>query len=81
MDTASMVSAHTPPWYQFLGRELHLRVLNKEKDFCYAILETVQYYLHQRQPAEDAVDPERSVDGGSLLIFRFVSWEDIATID
>ena len=71
-----------------LGREWHLRILNKEKDFCYAILETVQYHLHRRQPAEDAVDPERSVDGGYLLIFRFVrgdgverNWEDIAAID
>ena len=71
-----------------LGRQWHLRVFNKEKDFCYVILETVQFYLHRRQPAEDAVDPERSADGGYLLIFRFVrgdgverNWEDIASID
>lgn len=71
-----------------LGRQWHLRVLNKEKDFCHAILDTVQFYLHRRQPAEDALDPDRSVDGGYLLIFRFVggdgverNWEDIAEID
>ena len=71
-----------------LSPQWHLRVLNKEKDFCYAILETVQFYLHRRQPVEDADDPERSADGGYLLIFRFVrgdgvqrNWDDIASID
>ena len=52
------------------------------------ILETVQYYLHRRVPAQDATDDERSVDGGYSLIFRFVrgdgverNWEDITAID
>lgn len=71
-----------------LGRQWHLRVLNKDKDFCYVILSTVQYYLHRRQPAEDADDLERSADGGYLLIFRFVrgdgverDWKDITSKD
>ena len=67
-----------------LGQQWYLRMLNKAKDFSYVILETVQYYLHRRVPAEN----ERSVDGGYLLIFWFVrgdgverNWEDITAID
>ena len=71
-----------------LGQQWHLRVLNRAKDFSYVILETVQYYLHRRVPAQDAIDDERSVDGGYLLIFRFVrgdgverNWEEIAAVE
>lgn len=71
-----------------LGQQWHLRVLNKEKDFSYVIFETVQFYLHRRRPAEDALDCDHSVDGGYLLIFRFVrgdgverNWEDINAIE
>ena len=71
-----------------LGPQWHLRVLNKQMDFCYVILDTVQFYLHQRQAIEDAVEPSRTVDGGSLLIFRFVrgdgvrqNWDDILNIE
>ena len=42
-----------------LGQQWHLRVLNRAKDFSYVILETVQYYLHRRVPAQDAIDDER----------------------
>ena len=70
-----------------LGQQWHLRVLNKQYDFSYAILGTVQFYLHKRQPAEDALDCDRSVDGGYLLVFKFVrgdgvkrNWEDINSI-
>lgn len=66
-----------------LGQQWHLRVLNRAKDFSYVILETVQYYLHRRVPAQDAIDDERSVDGGYLLVIWFVrgdaverNWED-----
>ena len=69
-----------------LGRQWHES--STKRDFCHAILEMVQYYLHLREPVEDALDEDRSVDGGYVLIFRFVrgvgverNWEDIATID
>lgn len=70
-----------------LGHQWHLRVLNKQMDFCYIVLETVQFYLHQR-PAIVDVDPSRTVDGGYVLIFRFVrgdgvrqNWDDILNIE
>ena len=71
-----------------LGHQWHLRVLDKQMDFCYAILETVQYYLHQRQDIQDAMDCGRSVHGGYILVFRFVrgdgvrrNWDDIVKIE
>ena len=71
-----------------LGDQWHLRVLNKQYDFCYVMLETVQFYLHQREPILDPIDPTRSVDGGFLLVFKFVRgdgvrrhWEDIVQIE
>ena len=77
-------SALTP----LLGHHWHLRVLNKQMDFCYVILETVQFYLHHRQNIEDAMDSVRTVDGGFLLVFRFVrgdgvrrNWDDIVKIE
>ena len=35
-----------------LGEQWHVRALNKEKYFSYAILGTVQFYLHRRRPAD-----------------------------
>ena len=71
-----------------LGHQWHLRVLNKQMDFCYVIKETVQFHLHKRHDIEDAVDETRTVDGGCVLIFRFVrgdgvhrNWDDIVKID
>ena len=70
-----------------LGHQWHLRVLNKQMDFCYVVLETVQFYLHQRPAIED-VDPARTVDGGYVLVFRFIrgdgvrpNWDDILNIE
>ena len=70
-----------------LGVNWHLRVRNKEYDFCYVILETVKYYLHRRQPIVDSYEPLHSVDGGYVLVFRFVRgdgvrrhWDDVVQI-
>lgn len=67
-----------------LGQGWHLRALNKEKDFSYVILDTVEFYLHRRSSVEDAIDPERSVDGGYVLVFEFTrgdgeesDWDDM----
>lgn len=57
-----------------IGHQWHLRVLNREIDFCYVILRTVQFYLHKR---EDAVDPARTVDGGCVLVFWFVRGDGV----
>ena len=71
-----------------LGHQWHLRVLNKQLDFCYVIKETVRFYLHHRLDIEDPVDDTRTVSGGDVLIFRFVrgdgvqrNWDDIVSID
>ena len=75
-----------------LGDQWHLRLLNKQYDFCYVMLETVQFYLHQREPILDPIDSARGVDGGFLLVtvFKFVRgdghsvrrhWEDIIQIE
>ena len=57
---------------EILGEQWHLRVINKEMDFCYVVKETVQFYLHQRESIEDAVDRSRRVEGGHMLFFSFV---------
>ena len=57
-----------------LGRRWHVRVLNDERDFCYVELDTVQYYLHYRQPMVD-LQPDidcKYIHGGWVLVFRFV---------
>ena len=52
------------------------------------MLETVQFYLHQHEPVLDPIDSARGVNGGFLLIFKFVRgdgvhrhWEDIIQIE
>ena len=67
------------------GHQWHLRVLNKQMDFCYIIKETVQFYLHRRLDIEDPVDDTRTVRGG--YVFRFVrgdgvrrDWDDIVSL-
>ena len=82
--TVSRYSSLVP----LLGHQWHLRVLNKQMDFCYIIKETVQFYLHRRLDIEDPVDDTRTVRGGYVLIFRFVrgdgvrrDWDDIVSIE
>ena len=55
-----------------LGEQWHVRVLNKQMDFCYAVRETIQYHLRRCQDIIDPIDPKRSIDGGYVLVFRFV---------
>ena len=57
---------------QYLGDSWHLRVLNKQYDFCYVILETVLFHLHQRKEILDPLEPSRSMRGGYVLVFHFV---------
>ena len=69
-----------------LGRKWHIRVLNKQFDFCYVIKDTVTFYVHHRKAIIDPTDDSLSVDGGYILEFRFVrgdgvkrQWECIAS--
>ena len=55
----------------------HVRFLNKQKDFCYVIQNTVNVYLHQRLPIVDPVEPSCSTDRGFVLIFHFVRGDDV----
>jgi len=72
-----------------LGERWHIRVLNKQLDFCYAKLETVRYYLYTRQPLPDFQPgyEDSYIPTGHVLIFRFVRvdgvkrhWDDIIGI-
>ncbi len=61
-----------------LGERWYLREMNKRKDFCYVIIETVQFYLHRRQPIVDSFEPFHAIDGGHVLIFRFVRGDGVS---
>ena len=62
----------------------------EQMDFCYVILETVQFHLHRRQSIPDFQpdqDPQDTLDGGYAVIFTFVQgdgvqrqWEDIQIV-
>ena len=82
--TISKYSALEP----LLGHQWHIRVLNKQMDYCYVIKETVLFYLHHRLDIEDPIDNTRTVYGDDVLIFRFVrgdgvgrNWDDIVSIE
>ena len=71
-----------------LGEQWHVTVLNKQMDFSYVVRETVRFYLRRHQSIIDPVDSWRSIDGGHMLVFRFVwgdgvqqNWEDITSLD
>lgn len=49
-----------------LSTNWHWRGLNVNGDFCYVILDTVEYYLYRRQPLKEYVPSE----GGPLLQHR-----------
>ena len=60
-----------------LGAMWHVRFLNKQKDFCYVIQNTVNFYIHQRLHIVDPVEPSCTTDGGFVLIFRFVRGDGV----
>ena len=41
------------------------------------MLETVQFYLHQREPILDPIDSARGVDGGFPLVLKIVRGDGI----
>ena len=65
-----------------LGERWHIRILNEDKDFCYVVHSTVEYYLYRRKPLIDSYEPLHAVDGGYCLIFRFVRGDGVeSTLD
>ena len=60
-----------------LGSRWHYRGLNANGDYCYAVLETVEYYLRKGRsvveyyPSNDAVSPTK-LDTGYVVCFCFV---------
>ena len=51
--------------------------MNKDKDFCYVLHLTVEYYLYRRTPVIDFYEPLHAVDGGYCLIFCFVRGDGV----
>ena len=73
-----------------LGYRWHIRVLNDRMNFCYAMLESVHFHLHQRRALPDYQPDQttQSVDGGFVLVFSSVrmdcvkrQWEEVLSID
>ena len=68
-----------------LGSNWHYRGLNSTGDFCYVILETVEYYLYQRRPLVHYIvggdgQPVRcSTPRGHALVFSFVRGDGTPT--
>ena len=59
-----------------LGRNRHFRGLNSNGDYCYVVLETVEFYLHKRQPLQEFFPAQgkplcNSRDLGYMLTFSF----------
>ena len=60
-----------------LGRNWHIRGLNSNGDYCYVVLETVEFYLHKRQPLQEFFPAQGKPlcnprDLGYMLTFSFV---------
>ena len=58
-----------------LGPRWHVRVLNKQMDFCYVILGTVQFHLHCQQSIPDFQPDQDPQDGlCNYVYFRMRRW-------
>ena len=60
-----------------LGKNWHYRGLNINGDFCYVLLDTVEYYLYHRRPIRGYVPGQprpvlQSHEMGDMLVFTFV---------
>ena len=60
-----------------LGTNWHYRGINPNGDFCYVILDTVEYYLYRRQPLKEYIPGgEEPIleyrEMGHMLVFQFV---------
>ena len=64
---------------QLLDSNWHVRGLNRNGDFCYAILNTIEFYLYHRRPLKEYIpmpDGQPPVEVarelGHVLVFSFV---------
>lgn len=62
---------------RLLGSDWHVRGINKNGDFCYAILRTVEFYLYHRRPLKEYISKngqpvEILRERGHVLVFSFV---------
>ena len=70
--------AHYSDIEDLLGKNWHYRGVNSAGDFCYAILETVEFYLYHRRPLihyianEHGKPIQTSTPRGYMLVFKFV---------
>ena len=61
-----------------LGDNWHYNGLNINGDFCYVLLDTVEYYLYKRRPMKEFIPlmdgsvKEAKRDVGDMLVFTFV---------
>ncbi len=60
-----------------LGKDWHWRGFNCNGDYCYVVLNTVEYYLYRRQPLKEYVPAEAGPllqlrELGYTLVFQFV---------
>lgn len=56
-----------------LGDNWHVRGLNRQMDFCYVNISTVEVYIYKRRPVLDFTpDGQQTIDRGCVLIFKFV---------
>ena len=60
-----------------LGCNWHYRGLNSSGDFCYVILETVEFYLYRKRPLIYYIEKEKKpvktcMPRGFVLVFKYV---------
>ena len=60
-----------------LGDYWYVRVLNRQQDFCYAMLDTVQFYMYRRDSIVTNFEPLRQLEGSHVLVFKFVRGDGV----
>lgn len=60
----------------FLGMNWHYRGINHNGDFCYVILNTIEFYLYKRRPIKEYIPSNpikpQTLSIGHMLVFCFV---------
>ncbi len=69
-----------------LGSNWHVRVCNKNGDYCYATLNTVEFYLYRRRPLIEYIPSSNTSNNepieitrelGHVLVFSFIRGDGI----
>ena len=70
---------------ELLGHNWHYRGINSSGDFCFVMLETVEYHLYRRRPLIQYVPDENgrpiqaTTPQGHALVFTFVRGDGVAS--